>query len=235
MMLGTLLICCLFGSFTSAAIIPTGFIPLPPLPVSNKKTTPIPTTKKPIITIATFPPTTPTPTTTPSTLPSSVAAPTSGLPPSQSSNCGLNVNIPGANCNGGSSNSVVQQALVTLQQQLDKTRQQHQAQNTALQAMISQLQTRQIAYINKISDLQNEVANLVQAYNSLSRPASTPKPLSTSAPLTPGVSNSALQQALQAVRNDINRAVGDFNNRIFNLSAIMYSNEQQELQVTISS
>lgn len=232
----TVVICAILISVSAAANVPTGFIPLPPLPKATSKPQPVPTTKKPTVTNPPFIPTTAKPKPPPSSrLPSSIAVPTSLPQPSQSSNCGLNVNVPGVQCNTGSStNSLVQQALTTLQQELDKTRQQHQAQNSAVQSIISQLQTRQVAYISKISDLQNEVANLVTAFNTVCqrRPASTIAPVfSTVTPSLNGPSNALLQKAVQDVKNDVSSAVQNFNNRVFNLSAIMHANEQQELKV----
>ena len=253
----TLVICAICFVVSAASNIPTGFVPLPPLPIANKppstkRPTPAPTTKKPIFTKPATIPTRPTPTTTASTLPSStrpsstlpssVFVPTSQPQPSGSANCGLNVNVPGVQCNNaGSTNNAVQQALTILQQELDKTRQQHQAQNTAVQSMISQLQNRQSSYINKISDLQNEVGNLVKAFNTVCqgrRPSSTtalPFVPSVTSPTSTGVSNAALQKAVQDVKNDVRTAVQNFNNRVFNLSAIIVSSEQQDIKVSYTS
>lgn len=220
-------------------VIPAGFIPLPPLPVKivkpkvTPKSTSAPITKKQTTTKAPFKPT------LTSLPPSSRLPQSSHLPPSHTAvpttpnaNCGININIPSANCNGG--NTVVQQTLNTLKQELDRTRQQHQAQNAAVQTMITKLQTQQSGYITKISDLQNEVHNLVSAFNSLSgsRPISTSASLTTGAPPVTGVPSTFFLQALQNVRSDLNQAVTDFNNKVFNLSSLMQTNQQQEIQVS---
>lgn len=241
----TLIVCSVVLTVSSASVVPSNFIPIPPLPVGgNPPTLPPPTklptqtpvTKKPSTTKPTAakptnPPTTQKPTFPSSTLPSSVAV------PSQSTNCGLSVNVPGVQCNSaGTANTVVQQALASLQQQLTSARQQNQAQGTTVQSMITQLQTRQVAYINKISDLQNEVANLVKAFNTVCRrgPQSTYAPTTTASVTvaTPaGVPSGVLQKAVQDVKDDLSKATQDFNNRVFNLSAIIHTNEQQEMLV----
>lgn len=243
---GVLFILSIFIIYVTAQNrIPAGFIPLPPLPVqtaiaqqaSTSKVTPKPTlapvTKKPTTKKAQFKPTT----TKPSLPPSSGLPPSSRLPPSSTIQvatkkpaCGMNINVPSANCNGA--NSAVQQTLNTLKQELDKTRQQHQAQNVAVQSMITKLQSQQSGYLTKISDLQNEVQNLVKAFNALSssRPISTPASV-TVRPTVTGVSNTFIQQAVQNVRNDMNQAVSDINNKVFNLSTVMLNNQQQESKV----
>lgn len=202
-------------SVAQVHVIPAGFIPLPPLPVKTlkPKVTPKPTTTKAL------PPSSHLP-------PSQTAAPTT-----PKAKCGLNINIPSANCNGG--NNAVQQTLNTLKQELDRTRQQHQAQNVAVQSMITKLQTQQSSYITKISDLQNEVRNLVSAFNSLSgsQPISTSASLTVAPPVT-GVPPTLFLQAVQNVRSDMNQAVIDFNNKVFNLSSLMQTNQLQELQVS---
>lgn len=237
----TLIVCSVVLTVSSASVVPSNFIPIPPLPVGgNPPTLPPPTklptqtpvTKKTSTTKPTNPPTTPKPTFPSSTLPSSVAV------PSQSTNCGLSVNVPGVQCNSaGTANTVVQQALASLQQQLTSARQQNQAQGTTVQSMITQLQTRQVAYINKISDLQNEVANLVKAFNTVCRrgPQSSTYAPTTAASVTvaapTGVPSGVLQKAVQDVKDDLSKATQDFNNRVFNLSAIIHTNEQQEMLV----
>lgn len=236
-------------TYVTAQNIPSGFIPLPPLPVqlfpgkpTNKpKVTPKPTqapiTKKPVVTKGTPKPTqapiTKKPITTKAPFRFTTTVPTlqpsSQKPVAQNTNCGLNINVPKANCQGG--NSAVQQSLDTLKKELDRTRQQQQSQNAAVQSLITKLQTQQSSYINKISDLQNEVRNLVLAFNS-KQPISTAAPAAvTSAPQIPGVSSSLLQQAVQNVRTDMNSAVRDFNNKVFNLSSLMIADQQQEMKI----
>ncbi|XP_045216183.2 early endosome antigen 1-like [Mercenaria mercenaria] len=228
-------------AYVTAQNVPAGFIPLPPLPVqtAKPKVTPKPTqapiTKKPIATKAPFKPTTMKPTLAPTTQQASSAHQATSrqasiATPKPKPSCGLNINLPNTNCKGG--NSAVQQTLHTLKQELDRTRQQHQTQNAAVQAMITKLQTQQFGYVNKISDLQNEVRNLVTAFNSKcgSKPISTLAP-PTAAPPATGGSSPLLQQAVQNVRQDLNQAVSDFNNKVFNLSSLMISDQQQEMKV----
>lgn len=225
-----------------ASNVPSGFIPLPPLPVKTNQ--PVITqkpkpTKKP--TMAPKPKPTTKPTMPSTTTLKQTLAPSSRLPPSSTillptskPNCGLNIKLPNTNCNSGG-NSAVQQTLSTLKQQLDKTRQQNQAQNTALQSMVTQLQTQQAGYLTKIADLQNEVRNLVTAFNSLSGqgPISTPPTTVTSSGSSSSNNNNPfLQQAVQNVRQDLSTAVSTFNQEIFNLSSQLQSSTQQELKVS---
>ncbi|XP_052791831.1 uncharacterized protein LOC128225978 [Mya arenaria] len=244
-------------AISSAGNVPAGFIPLPPLPVRTPPPTKQPpkqtfatASKKPFTTKAPYkPPTTQKPApTTKKTLPTTQKPlPTTQkpIPTTQTpapvntapSNCGLNVNVPKANCINGNVN--VQQALDALRQQLSATRQQHQAQNSAVQNMVSNLQSRQSGYLTKISDLQSEVQNLVSAFNNICtrRPSSTTPPATvtmaptTNTPTSSGVSQLAFLQAIQAVRSDMGRAVLDFNNRVFNVNTAIQNHEQQEMTV----
>ena len=146
-------------------------------------------------------------------------------------NCQFSFNVPNSNCKGG--NTAVQQALTAIKQQLDTTRKQHQAQNAAVQSMISQLKSQQASYVNKIADLQNEVQNLVAAFNSLgSRTSgSSPAPVIFPTPTSTTGSVFAVQQAVKNVQTNLRDAVRDFDTKIFNLSLVLNDNQVQESKV----
>ena len=149
-------------------------------------------------------------------------------------NCQFSFNVPNSNCQGG--NSAVQQTLTSLRQQLATARQQHQAQNAALQSVISTLQSQQSGYITKIADLQNEVKSLVAAFNSLVSGQSS----TTYAPVISTVSSigsgnpSNLKQEIKNVQTILQNAMNDFESKIFNLSSILNQNQIQESKVILS-
>ena len=233
----------LFGCYVAVvdSVIPSGFQPITPLPgqiifgqptqtqkpkpTQFKPTKPPKPTKKPI---TTKPPATP-----PST--SAPTRPSTPVPTPSPKNCQYNINVPQANCNGG--NNAVQQTLNALKVQLDQTRQRSQAQNAALQAMISKLQGQQTGYLSRISDLQNEVRNLIYAFNALSNNQgvsstvgpSTPPTTQTNSPNS--IPNAALLQAIQNVRHDMGQTVNDFNNKLLNLTLQVQSNQLQDAKV----
>ena len=146
-------------------------------------------------------------------------------------NCQFSFNVPNSNCQGG--NSAVQQTLTSLRQQLAQTKQQHQAQTAAVQAQLSQLQSQQSSYVTKIADLQNEVQNLVAAFNSLNsgRGLSTSAPVIVPTPTASSANTFAMQQAVQNVQSNLRDAVKDFDTKIFNLSLILNDNQIQESKV----
>lgn len=241
----------IFSAMVTLAIggrVPDGFLPLPPLPVmyqvptQPKTPTPVqpqtptaqqkhtPKTKVPPKTTAA--PITKKPTTVKTNKPVVTKAPlTQPSTRTSAQNCQFSFNVPNSNCKGG--NSAVQQTLTSLRQQLAQTKQQHQAQTAAVQAQLSQLQSQQSSYVTKIADLQNEVQNLVAAFNSLN----SGQGLSTSAPVivpTPTASSAntfAMQQAVQNVQSNLRDAVKDFDTKIFNLSLILNDNQIQESKV----
>ncbi|KAK3583527.1 hypothetical protein CHS0354_026110 [Potamilus streckersoni] len=200
--------------------IPEGFVPIPPLP-EMQKTKPTPkqsadkmtlsTTQNPAIPIE------------PSTTAPGAAK------PSSSSGCQYSFNVPNGGCSGNS--PALQQMLDKVKQDLDSTKAQSMAQTSSLQLTIAQLQAHQHGYLLQISDLQNEVKNLVAAFNAVSGPNPSSSPIPTT---SGGSDNAAFQQALQIVKDDLNRVVIDANNKLFNLSLNIQARTIEETRARTS-
>ena len=96
--------------------------------------------------------------------------------------------------------------------------------------MITQLKSQQSSYVTKIADLQNEVQNLVAAFNS--RPfASTSKPGIGPVPTSSTGNLIGIQQSVQNVQTSLRDAVRDFDTKVFNLSIVLNGNQVQESKV----
>ncbi|KAL3866666.1 hypothetical protein ACJMK2_043948 [Sinanodonta woodiana] len=201
--------------------IPEGFVPIPPLPETQKtKHTPAQTADQVTLSTTQKPATTNEPSTTAS----------GSSKPSSSSGCQYSFNVPNGGCSGNS--PALQQMLDKVKQDLDSTKTQNMAQTSSMQLTIAQLQAQQHGYLLQISDLQNEVKNLVDAFNAVSgaNPSSSPVPTTASG----GSDNAAFQQALQIVKDDLNRVVIDTNNKLFNLSLNIQARTIEETRARTS-